>query len=175
MIAAVGLTLSATAADWRDNRDRDDYPPDTLFFGNEVSLDLFGTMSIGQEVIDNLTDERVRDNGRLGAGVGLNYFFNRNIGLGADAYTENTAHSFVDNTSLNLIVRFPIDSAHIAPYIYGGAGRQFDPSELWFGQAGAGLEVRFTRQVGIFADARYVFTDETANFGVGRLGVRLAF
>src|SRR5215207_4044873 len=99
MIAALGLTLSATAADWRDNRDRDDYPPDTLFFGNEASLDLFGSVSIGQETINHISNDRIEDNGRLGAGLGLNYFFTRNIGLGADAYTENTAHSFVDNTS----------------------------------------------------------------------------
>jgi hypothetical protein len=148
---------------------------DPLFRAEEFTLDLFGSVSIGQETINNLSSERVEDNGRLGLGLGGNYFFTRNIGIGADAYTENTQHSFVDNTSGNLIIRFPIDRIHLAPYIYGGAGYQFDPSGLWFGQAGGGLEVRFTRNVGLFADARYVFTDETQNFGMGRLGVRFGF
>ena len=150
-------------------------PSDWLFRANECSLDLFGSVSVGQEVINHISKERVEDNGRLGAGLGFNYFFSRNVGFGADAYTENAGHSFVDNTSGNLIVRFPFDSVHLAPYVYGGGGYQFDPSGLWFGQAGGGLEFRFTKQVGLFADGRYVFTDGTQNFGVARLGLRLAF
>jgi len=148
---------------------------DPLFNAHETSLDLFGSVSIGQETINHISRERVEDNGRLGLGLGGNHFFTRNLGLGLDAYTENTQHSFVDNASANLIVRFPFDPIHLAPYVFGGGGRQFDPSELWFGQLGAGLDVRFTKAIGIFADARYVFTDGTRNFGVGRLGLRLAF
>ena len=150
-------------------------PEGTLFRAGEASLDLFGTVSVGQETINHISKQRVVDDGRLGLGLGGNYFFTRYVGLGADGYTENTQHSFVDNGSGNLIVRFPIDSIHLAPYVYGGAGYQFDPSELWFGQLGGGLEVRFTPNVGLFADARYVFTDETKNFGVGRLGLRCSF
>jgi hypothetical protein len=148
---------------------------DWLFGPNEASLDLFGSVSVGQETINNISQERVEDDGRLGLGIGGNYFFSRHVGLGADAYTENTQHSFVDNTSGSLIVRFPIESIHLAPYVYGGGGYQFDPSGLWFAQAGGGLEFRFTKQIGIFADGRYVFTDGTENFGVGRLGVRFVF
>jgi hypothetical protein len=151
-------------------------PPSAhLFRAGETSLDLFGSLSVGQETIDNISKERVKDDGRLGAGAGINHFFTRHLGLGFDAYTENTQHSLVDNTSGNLIVRIPIDSIHLAPYAYGGAGYQFDPTGLWFGQAGGGLEVRFSRQVGIFIDGRYVFTDGARNVGVGRLGLRLAF
>jgi hypothetical protein len=150
-------------------------PPALLFRANETSLDLSGSVSVGQETINNISSERVEDNGRLGAGLGLNHFFTRHVGLVADAYTENAGHSFVDNTSGNLIVRFPFESIHLAPYVYGGAGYQFDPSGLWFGQAGGGLEFRLSRQAGLFADARYVFTDGTQNFGVARLGLRLAF
>jgi hypothetical protein len=153
----------------------DTAPADSLFRANETSLDLFGTVSVGQEIINHISRHRVEDNGRLGLGLGGNHFFTRNIGLGVDAYTENTQHSFVDNSSANLIVRFPIDAIHLAPYVFGGAGYQFDPSGLWFGQAGGGLEVRFTKNLGIFTDARYVFTDGTRNFGVGRLGLRCAF
>lgn len=152
-----------------------DSPADPWFRAHETSLDLFGTVSIGQETINHISRRRVEDNGRLGLGLGGNYFFTRYLGLGGDAYTENTQHSFVDNTSGNLIVRFPFDAIRVAPYVYGGAGYQFDPRGLWFGQAGGGVEFRFTRRVAAFADARYVFTDGTKNFGVGRVGLRLPF
>jgi len=156
------LPMAAQDADW-------------WYRAKETSLDLFGTVSVGQEIINNISRRRVEDNGRLGLGAGVNHFFTRHLGFGGDAYTENTQHSFVDNTSGNFIVRFPFESVRLAPYAYGGAGYQFDPGRLWFGQAGGGLEFRFSKQVGIFADARYVFTDGTQNFGVGRLGLRLPF
>ena len=141
----------------------------------ETTLDLFGTGSVGQETIDRVTDERVRHDLRIGAGVGLNYFITRNLGLGGEAYSENTGHSFVDNASVSLIGRFPLGHSGFAPYVYGGGGRQFDPALLNFLHAGGGVEYRFTRQLGLFVDARYVFTDETENHGVGRVGVRFAF
>jgi hypothetical protein len=174
------LALAASPARADHTNDPDIYyhhhdHADWLFRPNEFNLDLFGSVSVGQETINHISKERVEDNGRLGAGIGGSYFFHRFVGIGADAYTENTQHSFVDNTSGNLIIRFPFDRAHLAPYVFGGAGYQFDPEGLWFGQAGGGLEVRFNRYIGIFTDARYVFTDGTQNFGVARLGLRLGF
>jgi hypothetical protein len=65
----------------------------------------------------------VVNDGRLGAGVGLNHFFTRYFGIGGDAYTENTGHRFVDNASGKFIGRFPIESIHLAPYVYGGGRR----------------------------------------------------
>jgi hypothetical protein len=181
VIGALALAVSPARAaqDQFDSRPTNNQAQgdsvDWLFHPNEFTLDLFGSVSIGQETIDNISGDRVKDDGRLGLGLGANYFFHRFLGIGADAYSENAGHSFVDNTSGNLIFRIPFDKIHLAPYAYGGAGYQFDPSGLWFGQAGAGLEVRFTKTIGIFTDARYVFTDGTENFGVGRLGLRLGF
>jgi hypothetical protein len=166
-LCLAGLSLPAAA--------EHDAVGDPFFRANEASLDLFGSVSIGQETINHISRNRVEDNGRLGLGLGGNYFFTRHIGIGGDAYTENTQHSFVDNTSGNLIVRLPFEPIRLAPYAFGGAGYQFDPSGLWFGQAGGGLEFRFSRHVGLFADARYVFTDGTQNFGLGRLGFRFGF
>ena len=146
-----------------------------VFRAKEWSLDVFGSVSIGQETINNISGERIEDDGRLGLGVAGNYFFTRNLGASIEAYTENAAHSFVDNTSGNLTYRFPIEGIRLAPYVFGGGGRQFDPSELWFAQAGAGAEFRFTSRFGVFVDGRYVFTDGTGNIGVGRLGARVSF
>jgi len=53
-----------------------------LFRAQEWSLDLFGSVSVGQETINRFSQQRVRDDGRLGLGAGGNYFFTRNFGLG---------------------------------------------------------------------------------------------
>ena len=141
----------------------------------ETTLDLFGSGSVGQHTLNHITDETIKEDLRLGAGAGLNYFFTRNLGLGAEAYSEDTGHSFVDNVSASLIARFPLGQSGFAPYVYGGVGHQFDPIALNYLHAGGGLEYRFTRRFGLFVDARYVFTDETENYGLGRLGFRLGF
>ena len=168
IMSAVCLPIATAMAQTESN-------PGALFRADETSLDLFGTVSVGQETIDHLSGNRIEDDGELGLGVGLNHFFTRVFGVGIDAYSENTHGPFVDNASANLILRFPFDKIHLAPYIYGGGGYQFEPGEVWFAQVGGGLEVRFSQNVGLFADARYVMTDGTENFGVARLGLRFGF
>lgn len=142
---------------------------------SETSLDIFGTGSIRQETINNLNGFRHRDDVELGAGVGLNHFFTRNFGLGAEAYAEDTERHFVDKASVSLIARFPIGESGFAPYVFGGGGRQFDPIELSFGQLGGGMEYRFTPKMGLFTDVRYVLTEGAKDHGLARLGVRFVF
>ena len=148
----------------------DDYYP-----ASQLSFDGFGTASVGAYTIDHPSNDRVRQNTELGAGAGVNYFITRNIGLGAEAYSENTTGVFIDNASANLILRLPLGQSRFAPYALGGGGHQFDAAKLWFGQAGVGLEFRFTSQVGIFLDARMVWPNETKYYVVARAGLRLAF
>lgn len=142
---------------------------------HEISFDAFVSGAIGQQTIDRLTGARIRHDGRLGAGLGANVFFCRYIGVGADAYSENTTHAFVDNVSGNLIFRLPIADTGLAPYVFGGGGYQFDPLHQSFGQAGAGLEFRFLRHAGLFVDGRYVMAEHTDNYGVARGGLRINF
>ncbi len=111
----------------------------------------------------------------LGAGLGVNYFILRYVGVGGDLYTENTAHDLVDNASGNVIFRYPIGQTGLAPYVYGGGGYKWDPVQTAFGQVGGGLEFRFTPHIGVFVDARYVLADRIRDYGVGRAGVRFAF
>ena len=101
----------------------------SLYRAQELSIDLFGSGSINQQTINHISGDRVTDNGRFGAGAGLNCFFCRHIGIGADAYFENTDHRFIDSTSGNLIGRLPIGDTGIAPYIFAGGGYQFDQVE----------------------------------------------
>ena len=141
----------------------------------EFSLQGFGTASLGESTLDHLSGANVRHNARLGAGVGINYFITRFVGIGAEAYSENTDGVFVDSASANLTLRLPIGDSGLAPYIFGGGGHQFGMTKQWFGQAGAGVEYRFTPHIGVFVDARGVAPAETKFYGVGRFGMTYAF
>lgn len=151
------------------------YEQADVYRANELSLDGFGTGSLGSYTLDHPSNNRVRQNTEFGAGAGVNYFLTRNLGIGAEAYSENTTGVFIDNASGNLILRLPLGQSGFAPYAFGGGGHQFDGAKLWFGQAGAGLEYRFTRNVGVFLDARAVWPNETKYYGVARAGLRFAF
>ncbi len=149
--------------------------PRDHYRAHELSVDVFGTGSIGKYTINHPSTSRIRQDGELGAGLGVSYFFNRHLGVGADVYSENTTSAFIDSASANLILRLPLGESGFAPYAFGGGGRQFDRIEAWFGQFGAGMEYRFTPHVGVFLDARLVVPEETKCYGLARLGLRIAF
>jgi len=152
------------------SNDRGDY-----YRSSELSADVFGTASLGKYTLNHPSNARVRQNTRLGAGVGLNYFITRNIGIGAEAYSEHTTGIFVDSASANLTLRLPLGQSGFAPYAFGGGGRHFDTVKTWFAQAGVGMEYRFNPHIGVFIDARGVLPNETRYYGVARLGMRFAF
>ena len=141
----------------------------------EFSLDAFGTASVGEYTIDHVSGDRIRRNTRLGAGIGGNYFFTRNFGVGAEVYSENTTGTWVDSGSADFIARLPLGDSGFAPYVIGGGGRHFEQVKTWFAEAGAGMEYRFTPHWGLFADARGVLPNETRFYGVARMGLRFAF
>jgi hypothetical protein len=141
----------------------------------EVSIDLFGSASLSQDVLNNWSRQKIEDDGRLGAGVGVNYFHTRNFGLGLEAVSESTGHSLFDSASINLLGRLPIGNSSFAPYGFVGTGYQFEGRSATFAQGGAGLEYRFNAKFGAFADVRYIITDGTPNNSLGRLGIRICF
>jgi len=149
--------------------------PADLYHAQELSFDAFAAGTVGARTINHLSGDRIRRDGRLGAGVGVNYFFCRYLGIDGEAYSEGATHSFVRSASGNLIFRFPILETGLAPYVFGGGGYQFDDIRQGFGQAGGGLEFRFVRHVSIFADARAVFASRSEDYGLGRAGLRISF
>ena len=142
---------------------------------NEVDFAVFGTGTVGDDTLRRPSRQRIERDGKLGLGTGLSYFFHRNLGVEAYTYTESTHHNWFDNVGGNLIARFPIMESGVAPYVLGGGGRQFDPLAQWYWDAGGGIEWRFARSVGVFADARYVWADKTKDYGLGRLGLKFGF
>ena len=145
-----------------------------LFRDNELSLDAFGTDALGRYTIDHPSGDRISHNSRLGLGLGANYFLIRYVGVGVEAFSENTDAHFVDNASASLIVRFPIEVIGLAPYGFAGGGHQWDPIDANFTHVGVGVEYRFNPHIGVFADGRGVWTDRARNYGLFRAGVRFA-
>lgn len=170
------LVASVQAADPTVRHERRvRYDTEMKFRGNELSFDVFGTAMVTKDVLDHWSGTRVADETRLGLGFGVNYFITRYIGVGADAWTENPQHAFVDYASGSAIIRLPIESLSMAPYVYGGGGYQWDLVEQSFAHAGAGVEFRLAKHAGIFLDGRYVFADKTQDYAVGRAGIRFVF
>jgi hypothetical protein len=141
--------------------------PDEPFPANQLSLQAFGTYAT-----------RDREGFRAdqgGGGLGLTYFFLRYVGIGADTYIEEWKWPYRVNGSAILRLPLPEQFSHLAVYGLGGGGREFKdiPQFSWHG--GGGLEYKFSRHLGIFADAREVFPDKTASYTLVRGGVTLGF
>ncbi len=145
-----------------------------LFTANELSLDMFGSYLAGEDKLSHLFQHNIR-HGVWGGGVGVNYFITRELGVGGDINIPDDGGKFVDSMAGNLIARFPIESAGLAPYIFGGGTRVTQPEWQWAGQAGVGLEVRLNPVTGIFVDGRYMWLDKTPDQLELRAGMRFVF
>ncbi len=162
--------------------------PSGCFSDQELQIDTFGQASFG----DGSKAGLFRDSA-YGGGIGLNYFFHRNIGLGIDAAWLSAKESTIggnrdnDRTTLHnvtgsLIFRAPIEgSACFAPYAYLGGGFHADGYNWASAHVGVGIEYRIVPQkVGIFLDGRWTYLGDKAGvddlnfFGV-RAGLRLVF
>lgn len=134
-------------------------------FGPGLSADVFGGAYLpefGDEV--------------LGGGVGLNYFFSRNVGIDVNygLYATDKEHHQFD---ANLILRAPIDSLCIAPYVLVGGGVATNSVTRGNYQVGGGLDVRIPSAscLGIFAEGAYHFSEEEPDYTTVRLGLRIPF
>lgn len=140
-----------------------------LFNEKEWSLDLFGLYAF--EASNGAYDDG------FGPGIGLNYFFNRYIGVGLEGYTWN-GDGYIGSASGNLILRYPIEDWHLAPYLIAGVGGNFgaeDGEDQINGSGGIGVEYRFNQNWSVFTDARYVGTAKTNDYGIARTGIRFSF
>ncbi|MDL5054670.1 hypothetical protein QQ056_14100 [Oscillatoria laete-virens NRMC-F 0139] len=140
---------------------------DDRFRAQEFSVDAFG---IG------VFPEKGLFNGNPGGGAGLNYFFNRYVGVGVDGFVwEGIKNEVVGGTSGSLILRYPI-ADRFAPYVFGGGGGNFyDGKAQATYHGGLGAEYRFTRNVGAFAEGRYTGAAVENNYGMVKSGLRFAF
>jgi hypothetical protein len=151
------------------------YSTGDRYTANELSLDFFASYLAGERRAEDLFKTNIR-HGFWGGGVGANYFFTRNIGIGADMnIPDDGGGNFINNVNGSLIARFPIAQSGLAPYVFGGGGRQTDPAWEWTGHAGVGVEYRFNPVTGLFTDARYTWVKHTSDEILFRAGLRFVF
>ncbi|MBA4147851.1 MAG: outer membrane beta-barrel protein [Verrucomicrobia bacterium] len=176
LILATGMTMAQTTTTTTRTTfaERFAYDREGDFYrANEFSFDVFGSYHRNSQNEDDFFDQP--KGGRWGGGIGLNYFFTRNIGIGVDTSIHNNRGAFIDNASLSAIARFPIAESGFAPYILGGGGRIFDPTDAWSLHAGVGFEFRFNPNTGIFIDGRYAWGEDSNDYSLIRSGLRFAF
>ena len=136
-----------------------------LYNCNELSMDVLGFTAS--------KDKGGGDHQVAGPGVGVNYFFNEYLGVGADTYADAFTVPYLLNG--NVIGRFPINRTPVAVYGFGGFGREWWHAPQWLGDVGAGGEYRFWTHTGAFVDVRGVFPGETSNYWLLRFGFRITF
>jgi len=179
-----------------------------LFRDNEFQVDLFGLGDFYRGNSGNIGGVNQRTfSGRpaWGGGIGMNYIFARYFGIGIeqDVFGRNSGGYPGANfgytrwaTLGQLIFRYPICSWNLAPYavigggaMYGNwqtaagagglpAGQRYKMAGQGVGLVGGGLEYRITENIGLFSDARYLFSN-VANLPnnqlMWRYGLRFAF
>lgn len=112
----------------------------------------------------------------LGGGISGEYFFTENFGarLSYDAVaTSGALHIF----NGDIILRAPIKSICIAPYVLVGGGFSVDGEKLGEYHAGAGLEVHLKslQNVNLFGEGSYNWhssNNREADFTLVRLGIK---
>jgi len=154
-------TTRVTTTEWWTTTTDEPFP------SNQLRLDAFGTYAT-----------RNREGSSVnagGGGLGLDYFFLRYVGIGADTYIEEWKWPYRVNGSAILRLPLPDQFSRLAIYGFGGGGRQFKdiPQFTWHG--GGGVEFKINRHVGLFADAREVFPDKTPDYTLVRAGVSVGF
>lgn len=176
LIASTGITMAQTSTETRrtfGERFSYDRESGDRFHGNEFTVDVFGSYHRGSANVDDFFDNT--DNDRWGGGLGFNYFFTPFLGLGVDSAVHDNRGSFVDFVNASLIARFPVEDAGIAPYVFGGGGRMFDPTDAWSVHAGVGFEFRLNPTTGIFIDGRYAWGEDSTDYSLIRSGLRFSF
>ncbi len=140
------------------------------FYAGETSFDII-SIYVDPRGSSNVSGELEAG---AGGGLALSHFFNENFGLMGRAYWwdgDDVVHSFTGS----VVIRYPFQDLCLAPYVFGGIGGHFDSDSQVSGHAGAGLEYRFTDRLGLVADYSYTWTDETEDWHLYTLGLRIKF
>ena len=145
--------------------------PENCFYAGETFVDIFGMYSNPNGSSSGLAE---LDAG-YGGGFGVGHFLTEYFGVRGRAYWWDGDGA---TTSLNAdaIVRVPIQSLCVAPYAYGGIGGAFSDNADQFTQhLGAGVELRLTGRMGVFADYSYNFAEDSSDWNLYTIGVRVLF
>lgn len=146
-------------------------PMEPCFHDQEIQLDVFGTFVASSGAAE------YQDG--FGGGLGINYYFHRNIGFGVDGQVTSAD----DGQPLwqftgNVLLRYPVDTGTFcfAPYAKLGAGYQMDGNGDFIYGGMLGIEFRLNERIGVFGEGGYYWSDEDSNdSAIARVGVRFVF
>lgn len=165
-VGLLALTSTVMAgSDYKSNKEV--VASDCRFDDYELQLDLFGSGAFYQQ-----------GEPAWGGGAGINYFFLKYIGLGVEQTLVGREDVAEWGTFGNLFLRYPICSWNVAPYAVAGLGALYGQTDsVLAGTVGGGIEYRFTKNIGIFADARWLYNASVSDSGavVARTGIKFAF
>ncbi|MBE2203250.1 MAG: hypothetical protein IAE94_02760 [Chthoniobacterales bacterium] len=165
-VAVVGSAFAGTEA--KSFKEKVVVEPTCKFRANELQVDAFAA-------------GLWYNGGRpaWGGGLGVNYFFTQHIGIGVEQDVVGRNNERAEWATIgNLFLRYPICSLNLAPYAVVGGGGSYGSgrSGHGFGHVGGGLEYRVTDNIGLFSDARWVYSSQDPRSGlIGRAGLRFAF
>ena len=182
-LSTTALYAGTESSSIKLQKDKNVIPESELFRANEFDIGVFGAVDLGG--VDRYNNRKHSANAAIksmehqkawGGGVEADYFFSKYFGLGVEGEWV-AANDAISSVSANLIGRYPFEYGTFAwaPYGFVGGGGQFDSENAGYGQAGAGVEVRFHSHWGIFSDARYVIHDVDLNYTMVRAGIRINF
>jgi hypothetical protein len=135
------------------------------FGAPEFRYEVFGTWRV--------PDDTDMGDGRLGVGLGLNYFFNLHWGIGMDTHLERV--DVPNHLNVSVIARYPMETYGTAPYVFAGGGRQYRDDVHWTTHIGGGLDYRMNQMTGVFVDARRTFVMDGNDFFLFRAGLNFRF
>jgi hypothetical protein len=163
--AIASISFAGVAMSGKEAKDYKTPAPVTCFDDTEFQLDAFASY------------HWVQDHGSTaGGGVGFNVFFARYVGIGISGTLSEGGVNGLWDTSASLILRMPIDSICLAPYVLGGGGVEMNGSVGATLHAGGGLEYRFIRHsLAVFGEGRYIWGFDQVNQAQARLGLRVIF
>ena len=135
---------------------------ESKFAAPETTMDLFGSLRV--------PENKDIFGGQPGIGIGVNHFFTRYLGAGADTGVDK--FDWPNHINASLIGRYPINQWSLAPYVFAGFGRQFHDVAQWTYHFGGGVDYRLNRKMGLFLDVCATAPDVTKNFVLWRVGIR---
>lgn len=106
-------------------------------------------------------------------GVGLDYFITRGFGLGVRAQIDDFQGSAIDRIGPRATVRAPLWD-RLAPYGYTEGTYDLN-ADRWHIGTGAGLELRFARNLGAFGEAGVELDLDGRSTLRTSVGLRLSF
>jgi opacity protein-like surface antigen len=141
--------------------------PEPCFKDTELQLDVFGSYS-------NSVHRSDHGDG-FGGGLGVNYFFTRNLGVGVSGNISDGDVNGFWNIDADIIARLPFEGSICwAPYVLAGGGVTTDGGTYGSWHAGGGLEWRVTHTIGVFGEGRYIWAEDHDVTQI-RAGLRFVF